>query len=106
VSWLVALQFLQYAFLPAIDPNTIDKGDEAYRVIIETNFPLVIETLIAFALLYWFNRSILKKVKLESKYRNRINLLALGVGLVVVLSFMGWFSLEYYFAMTKNNGAR
>lgn len=101
VLLLVALQFLQYAFLPALDPNTINKGDAAYRVIIQTNIPLVVETLIGFALLFWINRSLLKKTKFESKYRKRINLLAIGIGLIVVLSSMVWFSWDYYFAMTK-----
>jgi hypothetical protein len=101
LSILIFLQFLQYGFLPSINPKEIDKAKVALEVIFETNSYLIIETLICLFVMYFLNKEILAQSKFSKTSVRKINLLILLTFFLLVISSMCLFSINYYSAVVR-----
>ena len=95
------LQFLKYAFLPAINPNKADRSAGIIEVIIDTNKILFIEAIAGALLLYWINGFIFEPSSLSKPAKKRFNILATGCSFLFVLISLFVFSNNYYVAMIR-----
>jgi|GEM_PF-3657608 len=96
VGVIVALQFLKYAFMPAIFPTTFDKRSVALEVISQVNTTLLIEGVVGLLILAWINAKFLEVFSFERKQRVRVLVFLVIVSFTVVFGFMTWFSFKYY----------
>jgi hypothetical protein len=101
LSMLVLLQFLQYGFLPGLNPNESDKGKVAMEVIFDTNIYLSIEILIGLVVLYFVNRAILQQTQISNVRSRQINWLILAVIFAAASLTLTWFSVNYYSAVVR-----
>jgi hypothetical protein len=90
ISFLIFLQFMMFAFLPAIDPDTLisDKKTVAINFVIKKSGILIIELAIGLLIIFLINKKLLKLSFGK-------NILVLAIELAIGLFSILMFSLNY-----------
>jgi len=87
------LQFMMYAFAPAVSPNSYDLHAAARDALIQINTWLVAELIILIFILFATNRLIIGK---NNTHYFRVNIISICLVCIVSVTTMLWYSIDYY----------
>src|SRR5437588_5325272 len=80
---LIVLQYLMFAFVPAVDPAEMNQGNEAFQVIIHNGIIVAVEAIFGIGILFLLNKRVFKINK-------KVNYL---IVVIIVVSLAGIFIL-------------
>lgn len=91
VCILLLLQFLKYAFAPAVNPNSKNIEFETRQALIEINMTLIVESIIGIIIVFFLNKIILGKEKLIT------NFMLIIINIMVISISLYFYSTKYYY---------